>query len=463
MTLKRGMPTESQFSRIAMVTFLALSVPVAVARILGSSHEGGGDCESIFQRYSRDHVLCRQRWSGCRSVASFVEDADKRVILDVHNRFRSQIATGSNGSRLPYASNMLEMEWDDDLARVAQAHADLCTNQPSCSSCMRIEKFPYVGRSSCTIRTDYEHHSSDWEECIGSMFDESHRIPIARSSTPLSTIRGAESFTQLAWATTWKVGCGFTSYPSHSFRFEMRYTCAYGPGGNIMGQEVYKVGPACSDCPEGTCCGTACERHHVTPSYDGLCKVIDDGPSVPLDDDRLLSACLFNKATTHNCSFRSEPADAWTTKTFYGTGYAETVLESGESAEFTFERPVQSINGPLCVDIEYNKGPNVAGMPDRGVFDLLVTPVERPHRRRTIGLSGGATNVMHMRVTLNYNAAVQETPSTLRTCGCRCRRISFLGPSRQLQIGFSFAVPRGSSAQYVNIHKVAIYDKACSE
>lgn len=437
MKLYRGMPTESQVSRMVMVIFLALCVPTAMAHILGSSDQGSGDCESIYKRYSEDHILCRQRPSNCHAVASGVEDADKNIILATHNRFRSQIATGNTGSRLPHASNMLEMEWDDDLARVAQAHADLCTNQPSCPSCIKIEKFPYVGRTGCVIRTDSEDHSPDWEGCIGYMFNESRRIPIADSSTPLRTIRGAESFTQLAWATTWKVGCGYVKYPSYILRFEKRYTCIYGPGGNIRGEDVYKVGPACSDCPEGTCCGRACQRYSVTPLYNGLCKVIDDGPSVPLDDDKLLSACLFNKETTRGCTFRSEPTDGWTKKTFFATGYAESVLQSGQSAELTFEHPVQSSNGRLCVEIEYNKGPNVAGMPDRGLFNLLVTPVERPERQRTINLSGGATNVMHMRVTLNYNAAVQ--------------------------IGFSFVVPGGSSAQYVNIHKVAIYDKACSD
>lgn len=439
MKLNRGTPAESQVSRMVMVIFFALSVPVAVAHvILGSSDQGGGDCESIYRRYSQDHVFCQQPPSSCHTVASGIGDADKNIILAAHNRFRSQIATGNNGSRLPHASNMLEMEWDDDLARVAQAHADLCaTYQPSCPWCIRIEKFPRVGRTGCVIRTDSEDNNPDWEGCIGYMFDESRRIPIPGSGTPLRTIRGAESFTQLAWATTWKVGCGYAKYPSHILRFEKRYTCVYGPGGNIRGEEVYKVGPACSDCPEGTCCGRGCQRHSATPSCDGLCKVIDDGPSARLDDDKLVSACLFNKATARSCAFRSEPADGWTTKTFFATGYAESVLEAGQSAELTFEQPVQSSNGRLCVEVEYNRGPNVAGMPDRGLFNLLVTPVERPERQRTINLSGGATSIVQMMVTLNYNVAVQ--------------------------IGFSFVVPGGSSAQYVNIHKVAIYDKGCSE
>ncbi|KAL1423059.1 hypothetical protein MTO96_021448 [Rhipicephalus appendiculatus] len=220
-----------------------------------SLHHWGA--ENRIRRYNENHILCRQPESACQPVASGVGDADKDIILAAHNRYRSQIAIGNN-SRFPYASNMLEMEWDDDLARVAQAHANLCTSQPSCSSCMRI------------------------------------------------------------------------------------------------------------------------------------------------------------------------------------AGYAESVLEAGQSAEMTFERPIQpSSDGRLCVEVEYNKGPNVAGTPDRGLFNLIVTPVDRPERQRTINLSEGATNMMRMRITLNYNVGVK--------------------------IGFSFVVPGGSPAQYVNIHKVAVYEKACSE
>lgn len=434
----KGTPTLLRVTEMALAIF-ALSAPVAVARIVSNSEQSVvGACEDIYKRYNEDHILCREPVSACRPMVSGVEDADKDIILAAHNRYRGQIATASN-PRFPPASNMLEMEWDEDLARVAQAHSDLCVSQPSCSSCMKIEKFPYVGRTGCLIRTDSEDNRADWEACIGYMFNESKLIPSTTPSTPLRTMRGVESFTQLAWATSWRVGCGYVKYPSGSaLRFEKRYTCAYGPGGNVRGEEVYKVGTACSDCPEGTCCGGSCGRYGVTPSYNGLCKVVGDGPGVVLDDEeRLLLGCLFNRATSNWCKFRSEPADGWTKKTFFATGYAESVLEPGQSAEMTFERPIRPANGRLCVEIEYNKGPNIAGTPDRGLFNLVVTPVDRPERQRTIDLSGGATNVMRMLVTLNYNVGVT--------------------------IGFSFVVPGGSPSQYVNIHKVAIYDKACSE
>ncbi|KAH7950820.1 hypothetical protein HPB52_001946 [Rhipicephalus sanguineus] len=293
-------------AEIALAIFFALNATVAEARTVSfcGTHDYGRVCKDVYRRYNEDHILCRQRYSSCQPVRSGIDDADKDIILTAHNRYRSEIATG-NHSRLPCASNMLEM---------------------------------------------------------------------------------------LAWATTWKVGCGYTLYSSRSaYDFEKRYTCAYGPGGNVRGEEVYKVGPACTDCPEGTCCGESCQQYNITPSYSGLCT----------------------------------------------TGHAESVLEAGQSAEMTFEQPIKSSHGRLCIEVEYNKGPNVAGTLDRGLFELLVTPVVRPQRQRTINLSGGAINTMRMRITLHYNFDVK--------------------------IGFSFIVPRGSPAQYVNIHKVLIYEKACPE
>lgn len=39
-------------------------------------------------------------------------------------RLRSRVAAGE--TRQPGASNMMELQWDEELARLAQAHADQC-------------------------------------------------------------------------------------------------------------------------------------------------------------------------------------------------------------------------------------------------------------------------------------------------------------------------------------------------
>ncbi|KAL3194803.1 hypothetical protein MRX96_054051, partial [Rhipicephalus microplus] len=95
-------------------------------------------------------------------------------------------------------------------------------------------------------------------------------------------------------------------------------SCFYPHSGNVRGEQVYKVGPACSGCPEGTCCGGSCRRYGVTPAHSGLCTVVGDGPGVLLDDeDKLVLNCLFNKVTSPWCPYRSDPNGGWTTKTFF--------------------------------------------------------------------------------------------------------------------------------------------------
>ncbi|KAH8023011.1 hypothetical protein HPB51_009615 [Rhipicephalus microplus] len=348
MKLSRGKLAYVRVAEISLAIFAALITPVAEARTISAYcgyYEFGRGCRNVNRCPNMDPLRCRQPPTTCEPVHSGIDDADKEVILSAHNRYRSRIATG-NYSKLPHASNMLEMEWDDDLARIAQDDANLC-----------------VGQSSSSFSTRNE--------------------------------------------------------------------------------------------------------------------VIDDGPAFPLDDeDNLLWGCLFNKATSRSCTFQSDPRDGWKTKTFFGMGHAESVLESGQSAEMTFEQPIQSSNGRLCVKVEYNKGPNVTGTTDRGVLDLVATPVDRPDRQTVVNLSGGAINLMRTSITLRYNVGVKRNGQKKRKT-IRQRRheraplaalsvTSFAAsyPSTRAigsVISFSFMVPRGSPAQYVNIYKVLIYEKACYE
>ena len=41
----------------------------------------------------------------------------------------------------PAAADMMELQWDEELARVAQARADSCVFQHECSDCRRVKRF----------------------------------------------------------------------------------------------------------------------------------------------------------------------------------------------------------------------------------------------------------------------------------------------------------------------------------
>jgi len=93
-------------------------------------------------------------------------------------------------------------------------------------------------------------------------------------------------YTQVVWANTYKVGCGFTAYEGSDGWYNKYYVCNYGPGGNIIGGSMYEEGDPCTKCPgensqcnNGLCVWGSREKFnkiqlclllHTTFSYNSL-------------------------------------------------------------------------------------------------------------------------------------------------------------------------------------------------
>ena len=60
-------------------------------------------------------------------------------------------------------------------------------------------------------------------------------------------------FTQVIWAETYKVGCGFIIYQEGKW-YKRLYSCNYGHGGNMAKAAIYLKGEPCSKCPSDTTC-----------------------------------------------------------------------------------------------------------------------------------------------------------------------------------------------------------------
>ena len=107
---------------------------------------------------------------------------------------------------------MRQLQWDPELARVAQRLADQCNFAHDCSDCRRVGRFT-VGQNLYQSFTTRAEERADWIGAIESWFNEIELLPTSSiSSYSFSPSTG--HFSQLAWASTDKIGCGVTQYPS---------------------------------------------------------------------------------------------------------------------------------------------------------------------------------------------------------------------------------------------------------
>nr|API81357.1 venom toxin [Hemiscorpius lepturus] len=275
------------------------------------------DCPEIYKRYSTRHIFCLE--PRCQTEQKFTLTSLKDNIVRMHNELRSSLARGATTqfSLFPRAANMMELEWDDELARLAEAEAKLCPEsldeKPKAS--IAIGNFSSIGQILFNER---------W------MNDLMQRIEKEASSFYPGYINqfhlkdDYENFAQVAWAETWKMGCSRADVVDGENIKRSYFICNYGPKGNIEGKEVYKPGKPCSQCPKNTEC---------SKDYPGLCKSkTSDGPQrerPPVED--FLLYCDFSEDDPVACRTLKITGDRnFTTKHIYSGNYKSVVLREGE-------------------------------------------------------------------------------------------------------------------------------------
>jgi hypothetical protein len=193
----------------------------------------------------------------CNHYNMGITKDDINKILYHHNNYRNQIALRTNvlGPKMPYATNMLQMYWDDELAKKAQEHADKCKFQHSDKSFRKIKKFEYVGENLFTTLESEKFPTIDWGKAIDAWFNEYKDFKIKNVITNYNFDSKTAHFSQVVWANTYKIGCGVSHYLSKNGWYTSLYVCQYGPGGNIWKKTIYKPSNVkkCS-CPIGTDC-----------------------------------------------------------------------------------------------------------------------------------------------------------------------------------------------------------------
>jgi len=219
--------------------------------------------------FTPEHTMCQYKGFGpkCGNKVynSAVSNAEINDILELHNSLRAKLARGEERrgqpGPQPPAANMRKLEWDDELALVAQRHADQCVFAHDCSDCRQVDRFG-VGQNLYIYKQTLQIPDKNWTKAVVDWYDEvkffskNHVVPF-KFSTKIG------HYSQLVWADTYKIGCGATTYKSGRW-FSVLYTCNYGPNGNFIAGEMYIKGDACTKCPP---------NHTCSKQFPGLCEL----------------------------------------------------------------------------------------------------------------------------------------------------------------------------------------------
>jgi hypothetical protein len=195
--------------------------------------------------------------------ASGVSSSDKALIVKVHNELRNKMATQTTefGTKFPLASNMRQVYWSEEIAKLAQEHADKKVFEHSTSTFRKTPTFSYIGENLATQSYYGGEAISNWDRAIRSWFSEIKDFNEDVSS--YKTVGGPATghFTQIVWAESYAIGCGLSSYPKNGGTTFL-FVCQYGPGGNFLSKPIYLQGKR--NCASGTTSST---------DYPGLCCV----------------------------------------------------------------------------------------------------------------------------------------------------------------------------------------------
>lgn len=134
----------------------------------------GETCENpIYQRFSPNHTACKKDNIQCHKAKAGVSEDDIQTILRVHNEYRNRIASGKEKEqyKFPSAANMMQLVWDQELADIAQSHANQCDFNHDCNNCREVDDFQ-VGQNLYQRKTSWLQPVANWTKAIKSFYDE---------------------------------------------------------------------------------------------------------------------------------------------------------------------------------------------------------------------------------------------------------------------------------------------------
>ncbi|MPC16432.1 CRISP/Allergen/PR-1 [Portunus trituberculatus] len=280
--------------RLTMASRLCLLVVAAWTGLAASQ-------DTDYCKFTSEHTVCKFSGRGPRCGpqvrGSGVSSEDAAVIVALHNELRSKVArgeetrgapgpqpSGANMKALRNSARKMKLRtvrlktavccsfphcvctcvsrqaWDEELAAVAQRHADQCVFEHECPDCRRVDRFGVGQNLFISFQSNLDLRIQ-WSRAILSWYDEVADFPNT-SIHPYQFSQATGHYTQMLWWDTALIGCGFTMFLEDGW-WKKLYTCNYGPAGNIIFSQMYLRGAPCSACPDGTFCSL---------QYPGLCE-----------------------------------------------------------------------------------------------------------------------------------------------------------------------------------------------
>lgn len=213
------------------------------------------------------HTLCFPAGGGddcANNEKVYLKTEEKRMILDFHNDKRTAVAGGERLGRLnTKSSNMMKLVWSGEMGLLAKRWADQCNEKPHDTCRMARDKNEtgqnsYVGKFKKTgsVSTKLvEERFNRIQMMLETWFNEAQNLKDTDlTSYDVNRAAVVGNVTQMIWADTIYIGCGYTEFAQKNDMLMFRFICDYKPTGNIPSKRVFKKGKPCSSCNKGSNC-----------------------------------------------------------------------------------------------------------------------------------------------------------------------------------------------------------------
>ncbi|KAL1472153.1 hypothetical protein MTO96_039504, partial [Rhipicephalus appendiculatus] len=233
-------------------------------------------------KISPNHTGCKNANNITTVPAYGLQSFYNDVLLQLFNSYRSSVAVG-NCKPFPSATNMLKLEWDNELATLAYLHSAFLINASNWPLHDEVEnrfttRFKETGQSVAVLHNTTHRYVSYWNTVIREWFAEYQLLKLAAVGS-YDADESTTNVSQMWWATTKYVGCGYsTMLMPNGHDFDHAYVCNFGPAGNVRGHAIYRQGATCSACPKETRC----------EPMTGLCSVVDEPPFPPFNEGEIV-------------------------------------------------------------------------------------------------------------------------------------------------------------------------------